>query len=201
MKDINILVFGDSIVYGAYDDEKAGWVNRLRIMLESKNDTYYNIFNLGIAGNTTIDVLKRLKYECENRCVPDAKNIIIFAVGINDSQIINQKNNVQKEAFKLNLINIITLAKKYADEIMFLGLTRVDESKTVPIPWNPSICYFNKRIIEFDNELENICMEKNVGYLKMYDLLEKEELTDGLHPDSNGHQKIAEKVINKLKIK
>lgn len=47
MKDVNILVFGDSIVYGAWDDEKAGWVNRLRLVLEHQNDVYYNIFNLG----------------------------------------------------------------------------------------------------------------------------------------------------------
>ena len=34
MKDINILVFGDSITYGAWDKEKSGWVNRLRLALE-----------------------------------------------------------------------------------------------------------------------------------------------------------------------
>ena len=42
MKDINILVFGDSIAYGAWDDDKAGWVNRLRLILEDNSNQYYN---------------------------------------------------------------------------------------------------------------------------------------------------------------
>ena len=34
----NICVFGDSIVWGAWDKEKAGWVNRLAIYCQNKNN-------------------------------------------------------------------------------------------------------------------------------------------------------------------
>lgn len=43
MKDIDILIFGDSITYGAWDSEKGGWVNRLRLTLENKGEIYFNI--------------------------------------------------------------------------------------------------------------------------------------------------------------
>lgn len=198
MKETNILIFGDSIVYGAYDNEKAGWVNRLRILLEEEKDTYYNIFNLGIPGNTTVDVIKRLKHECDIRCIGNSENIIIFAVGINDSQIYNRKNNVQIETFKINIKNLVTMSKKYSNKILFIGLTNVDESRTIPITWNDNINYFNKKIIEFDKVLEETCKEQNVEYLKMFDLLEIDDLEDGLHPNSNGHEKICNKVFNKL---
>lgn len=198
MKEVNILIFGDSIVYGAYDNEKAGWVNRLRILLEEEKDTYYNIFNLGIPGNTTVDVIKRLKYECDIRCVDNIENIIIFAVGINDSQIYNRKNNVQIETFKINIKNLVAMSKKYSDRILFIGLTNVDESRTIPISWNNNINYFNKKIIEFDNVLEETCNEQNVEYLKLFNLLETDDLEDGLHPNCKGHEKICNKVFNKL---
>ena len=48
MNDVNILVFGDSIAYGALDNEKGGWVNRIRLALESKSEIYFNIYNLRI---------------------------------------------------------------------------------------------------------------------------------------------------------
>ena len=40
--------------------------------------------------------------------------------------------------------------------------------------------------------------EKDVDYLYIYDLLEIEELFDGLHPNNVGHQKICDKVKNKI---
>ena len=36
----NICVFGDSIVWGAWDKEKAGWVNRLAIYCQNKNNGF-----------------------------------------------------------------------------------------------------------------------------------------------------------------
>ena len=45
-KDIVSLIFGDSIVYGLYDKEFGGWVNRVRIKLEQRAKNNF-IMNLG----------------------------------------------------------------------------------------------------------------------------------------------------------
>lgn len=199
MKDINILVFGDSITYGAWDKEKSGWVNRLRLALENDNsNNYYTIFNLGISGDVTEGIKNRFDNECKIRFNKNDNTIIIFSIGINDSQNIKDEDRVLLGTFRNNVISLINSAKKYTNNILFIGLTKVDESKVTPLPWDKDKCYLNNKIIIFDKELKNICLENNVDYLYIYDLLELEELFDGLHPNNVGHQKICDKAKTKI---
>ncbi|HIR58919.1 MAG TPA: hypothetical protein IAB38_02610 [Candidatus Onthousia excrementipullorum] len=199
MRDINILVFGDSITYGAWDKEKGGWVNRLRLALENDDsNSYYTIFNLGISGDVTESIKNRFDNECKIRFNKNDNTIIIFSIGINDTQNVKDEDRVSLETFRNNIITLINSAKKYTDNILFIGLTKVDESKVTPLPWDKEKGYLNTKIINFDKELKNICLENNVDYLYIYELLEIEELFDGLHPNNVGHQKICDKVKTKI---
>lgn len=198
MKDINILVFGDSIVYGAWDDESAGWVNRLRLALENKNDCYYNIFNLGIPGETTINVKERFNYECKHRHDINAQTIIIFSVGINDSYIVAGKNNVSILDFKNNILDLINMSKKYTENILFIGLSKVNEEQVCPLPWDNSISYLNKEILKFDEILKNVCKENKISYLDIFHLFKITDLQDGLHPNSKGHKKLCDEVLKQI---
>ena len=93
-----ILVFGDSIARGAVDLEKGGWVERLRIYFVN-NSKDKSVYNLGISGDTTENLLKRFMNECKVR----EPEIIIFAIGVNDSAIIQNKNNwVSEKDFQKN---------------------------------------------------------------------------------------------------
>ena len=199
MRDINILVFGDSITYGAWDKEKGGWVNRLRLALENDySNNYYTIFNLGISGDVTENIKDRFDNECKIRFNKNDNTIIIFSIGINDTQNVKDEDRVSLETFRNNIITLINSAKKYTDNILFIGLTKVDESKVTPLTWDKEKSYLNTKIINFDKELKNICLENNVDYLYIYDLLEVDELFDGLHPNNVGHQKICDKVKTKI---
>lgn len=199
MRDINILVFGDSITYGAWDKEKGGWVNRLRLALENDDsNSYYTIFNLEISGDVTESIKNRFDNECKIRFNKNDNTIIIFSIGINDTQNVKDEDRVSLETFRNNIITLINSAKKYTDNILFIGLTKVDESKVTPLPWDKEKGYLNTKIINFDKELKNICLENNVDYLYIYELLEIEELFDGLHPNNVGHQKICDKVKTKI---
>src|SRR3989344_3552583 len=91
-----ILVFGDSITYGAWDTN-GGWVQRLRTYLDKKQladpKLYYELYNLGVSGDTSTDLLERFEAETKQRIKRmSAKEeiIIIVAIGTNDS-IINNK--------------------------------------------------------------------------------------------------------------
>ena len=199
MRDINILVFGDSITYGAWDKEKGAWVNRLRLALENDDsNSYYTIFNLGISGDVTESIKNRFDNECKIRFNKNDNTIIIFSIGINDAQNVKDEDRVSLETFRNNIITLINSAKKYTDNILFIGLTKVDESKVIPLHWDKEKGYLNTKIINFDKELKNICLENNVDYLYIYDLLEVDELFDGLHPNNVGHQKICDKVKTKI---
>lgn len=199
MKDIDIFVFGDSITYGVGDDEKCGWVNRFRLNLEKDDTRTFQIFNLGISGDITEGVKNRFNTEFNTR--KDKKNdtLIIFSIGINDTQDINGKDRVTLEQFENNISHLIKNAKKYSDNIAFIGLSMVDETKVVPLPWNEEKSYFNKKIIIFDNKLKEICNKNNIRYLNIYNLLTLDELIDGIHPNSIGHQKICDEVTKFFK--
>ena len=81
MKGTNIIIFGDSITYGACDYEMGGWVNRLRIYFDNNAESKISVFNLGISGEISEEVLTRFDSEFNARYDKDKKNVVIFAIG------------------------------------------------------------------------------------------------------------------------
>jgi len=77
---VQILIFGDSITYGAWDKE-GGWVRRLRKFLDENYEDYL-IYNLGISGNNTDDLIERFEFETKQRLKENDETIIIFAIGV-----------------------------------------------------------------------------------------------------------------------
>ena len=198
MKSNSLLVFGDSITYGAYDNECGGWVNRLRLDLENNYLQSYTVFNLGISGQTTSDVLTRLESEIVTRYDENKNTIVVFAVGINDTQMINGKERISIVQFSNNIRELISIIRNFTENIVFVGLSIADEKKTTPIPWNKDKSYLNSRIRSFDNEIEKICKEEKVEYIEIWKSLSLFDLEDGLHPNSMGHQKLKEEIKKSL---
>lgn len=183
----NICIFGDSITWGKFDTEKGGWADRLKIFLEEKSDDF-EVYNLGVSGNITEDVFKRFETESKVR----QANILIFSIGINDSLYINSKDNplTPLDKFKSNLKDLIAKSRKFTEEIIFVGLTDVDESKTMPIPWKTGAYYDKENIAVYDQSLKSICEEEKVYYVSMEGIIDLDDLEDGVHPNSKGHEKI-----------
>lgn len=196
-----ILVFGDSIAYGAWDKE-GGWVSRLRKFIDEKNltdpDFECLIYNLGVSGDTTEDLLERFEFELEQRLDEEMETILIFSIGVNDSQFVKSKNSIKipQEKFRANLEELITAAKKYSSKIIFVGLWPVNEEKTNPVSWDEDKFYKNDSIRNYSNVIKTICEKNQVHFIDLFGLLLKEDykklLEDGLHPNSQGHQKFFE---------
>jgi len=190
-----ILIFGDSITYGAFD-KKGGWVERLKEKLMGKDILVYN---LGVSGDTTIDLLDR--FENETRARYDNDTTLILEIGINDSY----HSDITPEMFENNIQELIKKAKKYSKKIVFLGLTPVDESKTNPLPWNKNAFYKNNKIQKYDNIIKEVCKRNSIHFIEISNNFAKTDykilLHDGLHPNTKGHEKIFEivsKDLNKL---
>ncbi len=81
------LFFGDSITYGEYDGVFGGWVDILKRYALQKfhegNGDELILFNLGIGGETTEGLLKRMPVELEARNSADG-NLIFISYGAND---------------------------------------------------------------------------------------------------------------------
>ncbi|MDO8604451.1 MAG: GDSL-type esterase/lipase family protein [bacterium] len=196
-----ITIFGDSITYGAVDPEGGGWATRLRNYFESvgaRVDKDVDVYNLGISGDNTDDLLFRFKTEMIAR-KPD---IIIFAIGINDSQFVVSKNQsrIPIEKFKENLVRLAGQAREITNKIVFVGLTVVDESKTSPIPWNLDKRYTNKDIERYDIALQEFTQKENLAYIDTRGVLGMGDLSDGLHPNTSGHKKMFEYLKGKIEV-
>lgn len=185
---MNICIFGDSIAWGAYDPEQGGWANRLRNYFEAQNKDI-NVYNLSISGDTTTDLLNRFEVEVKSR----EPNIVIFAIGINDAQSASGANStrISIDEFKNNLKKLHLMTKKFTDKIIFIGLTSVDELKMKSVFGS---FYANQNIKYLDTEIKKFCEENNARFISMDGVVNIIDLDDGLHPNTEGHKKMFDKI-------
>ncbi len=183
-----ICIFGDSIAWGEGDPKYGGWVARLKRYFD-ENKVAVSVYNLSIDGNTSVGLIKRFKTEAFVR----EPEIIIFAIGINDS--IYQKPGetplIPIEDFSANLIRLAQEAQVIARQTVFIGLTQVDETKTQPfLQSSTGKCYSNQRIAKYNQVIKQVSQNRNCLFFDLFKLLSNSNLDDGLHPNEDGHQKI-----------
>lgn len=193
-----LCVFGASSTWGAWDLEKGGWVNRLRLWVDKKNrastegEFYWEVYNLGVSGDTTADVLVRFKAELTAR----EAGAVIISIGDNDT-VYDQspgKPRLTEDQFASNIEEMLALATAATDKVVVLGLKQVTEAKVQPVPWNTQANYRNASIQAYDQRLKKIAKEHGMYYVPMFDLLADDDLADGLHPNEQGHEKIFQRV-------
>lgn len=199
MKENTILVFGASITWGANDTEHGGWVELLKNFAAKRTNYYCAVYNLGISGDTSDLLLKRLTSECEARSRYGI-NTIIIAIGGNDSRYLKEETNVQTtpEKFRKNIQEIIDIAKRFVKNVVFVGILPFDESRTTPIPWDPIKYYINKLAQRNNDIIREECKKNGLLFVDLFEewnrLDYKKLLDDGLHPTTEGHKKIFETV-------
>lgn len=184
----NICIFGGSVTWGGNDSEKGGWVNRLRLWVDSQIKHEIEVYNLGVTGDTTENLLVRFEVEALAR----KPALIIFSVGINDSAYDNETdmNRVPLPKFIDNMEQLVRKAYMICNNVVIIGLSRVEESKTNPIPWKKNLYFKIPDILVYDNELRKIALKNDTPFLDVASLLSREDLDDGLHPNSEGHEKL-----------
>ena len=184
-------------------------MQRLRKFLDertSSEEDYFVVYNLGVDGDNTENLLERLKLETRHRLDENEEAAFIFEIGVNDSQFVHSQNSlrVPLEKFKNNIQSLINIAKRFSQKIIFAGLTPVDEPKTTPIPWNADKSYKNEYIQQYNDIIRTACEENNLFFIEIFERLKildyKNLFEDGLHPNSQGHQKIFE-IIKEFLIK
>lgn len=197
---MRILVFGDSIAQGFHDEVAGGWCNRLvaEVMKRGVESGYKydkSVVNLGISGDTTTDLLKRVKSEAESRILKyptDSYDVALIAIGVNDTQY-DMKTLAPKfslEETQTNLEKIITVLHSLNIKIVFLGLTNVYEPRIQPMAWKPTHGYSNNLINERTDLIEKITRNFGCEFIDMkgvYQGKEDQVMPDGIHPNAEGH--------------
>ena len=124
---ITIYLFGDSITRGSFDTESSGWADRIKAEANIKTvnnelEPLITVYNMGIGGNNTNDLLKRFKFETEQRLVRDSEIYFLFSFGTNDSAIYANtgEHAINIDQYAKNIRQVIAEAKEYSKNILFL---------------------------------------------------------------------------------
>ena len=186
---MGIGVWGASITYGECDSEGLGWVGRLRRSLVGRA----NVYNFGVCGDTSADVLKRFAVEADS-IDPD---IIMLSIGMNDSKFVKGEtaSNVSLIDFEENVKNIIRAAKTYTDQMYIVGLTRVANGLVTPRG-----SQFKSEIIEkYDVVLKKVADGEGIPFISVFNVIDPEhDLAEGLHPNAKGYEKLFNAVSSKV---
>ncbi|HKU19039.1 MAG TPA: GDSL-type esterase/lipase family protein [Candidatus Saccharimonadales bacterium] len=197
---MRVLVFGDSITQGFWDS-RGGWAARLRaaydeVRLKDPNLDAPLLFNLGICGETSEELCKRIEPEIVARRSHQGDSFaFVIASGMNDTKIEDGAVRSSPEAYRQHVTEVIWILRQHADvsKVLLVGLTPVDEARTAPTEWNPSVSLTNNRIREFDAVLREVATQSGASYVPVFEEFQKQPnwrtlLLDGLHPSDAGHQ-------------
>lgn len=173
-KQKTILFLGDSLTAGyGVEKEKA-----YPALVEKKLNEKYQVkvLNGGVSGSTTASGLSRLRWFLKAK--PD---IVVLILGANDGL-----RGIKLGESKKNLEKIILKAKDENLKIIIAGMM---------IPPNYGKEYtekFKQMYIELKDKYK---LSWIPFILKDVAGLEKMNIEDGIHPNTNGHEKIAENLI------
>ena len=196
-----ILCFGDSITFGRGEIPNKSWCGRLKDYFEVKGN-HNGVYNLGVPGHTSTDLLKRFDSEAEGRIRikrPSDQYLILIAIGTNDCKFDGKpENNTPRttdDQFRKNIKELIIKAKSYQTKLAFIGLPPVDESRTLPYE---ETWFKSERVKLFNDIIKELCEENNILFFDIFDIMIKENypklLDDGLHPNAAGYDFMFKKI-------
>ncbi len=201
---VKIVALGDSIIYGYGDPDGGGWVERLRRQWMAVENQGPVLYNLGIRGNRTVQVLDRLEQEFRQRGelrnqVPDG---IVLSVGVNDSARIQSPQGryyTNLEQFQLQINSLLEVAQHLCP-VLFIGMVPVDETR---MPFQGCLYYDHGSQYQYKEVTRLACLKLQIPYLDIFQLwLSRGEnwwrsrlCSDGLHPNTLGYQSLLQDIL------
>lgn len=137
----------------------------------------------------------------------EEKTLILIEIGINDSQFVltGNQHRISPDEYKQNLLKLIESSKQNGADLIFVGLTPVDDSRVDPTPWTPGKSYRLEFVKQYEEILKEVAREQNIPFVEiMSKFMEKDYknlFVDGLHPNLVGHQIMYEEVKKYLEEK
>ncbi|MGD9544304.1 MAG: SGNH/GDSL hydrolase family protein [Methylocystis sp.] len=186
-----IVIFGSSTIYGTADKDCGGFVNRLRLWRESI-DARNRVYNLGIWGEQTPNLIQRLPLEAAAR----RPHLIMAYPGFNDSRRDGRRdapNAVSLGQFRVMMEELISSAKAISETVVMTGIP-FDESRTTPLSGTDSY-YLLHDAEAYSNELVSVARAQGARILDFFSILQNEDMSplladDGLHGNAKCHERL-----------
>lgn len=188
--DLRVCFLGDSFINGTGDPEYLGGPGRLA-RLERRRGHPLTLYNLGIRGDTSLDVARRWEAEIAGRLTKDGRNGLVFSFGVNDAcPADNTLLPRVDEAVTLETTEAILTAARTRAPVLMVGPPPIAD---------PSV---NTRIFRLDEAFAAMCPRIGVPYLAVFASLRSDAewireatLGDGAHPAVEGYNRWAKLVF------
>lgn len=175
-----VICLGDSLTSGYGLPPELAYPHLVEAELKARG-IEIQVINAGTAGSTTASGLARLQWLIKAHRVP---KILIVALGANDGL---RGQNLEQS--KINLDAVITLAKAQGISVLLAGMK---------IPTNYGQTYSQQFEALFIDLAEQHKIPRIPFLLDQVAMKPERNLPDGIHPNREGHQIIAQTVLTHL---
>ncbi len=196
MSVLRLCCVGDSITSGQGDALYLGWPGRVgQHAAQQGHDC--TIYNLGIRGETSDQIVERWLQECQPRLAGYKHAAVVFAFGINDATEQDGEIRVPLERSMVNARTVLAEALNRRWHCLFVGPAPVDERRQ-PLIMEDGAARMKRNAVvaDYNDALRHVAGEAGVPYLDLFASLSAEpqwsdELSDGLHPSAAGYDRMA----------
>ena len=197
-----LIVIGDSGVYGWGDREGGGWCERLRRdWMQSPLAPV--LYPLGVRGDGLEKVAERWQREwgCRGELRRQLPQGVLLAVGLNDTARVGRvdgRPQLSLEAYRFGCEQLLR-AITQRSEAMVLGLSAVDEAV---MPFAGCLWYANDAVAAYEAALEEACLEVDVPFLSVHAAMRDEPTwlrwlePDGIHLNAEGHHWLHQRLMH-----
>ena len=142
-----------------------------------------HIFNLGLGGNNSTEVVARIDAEIFARTIHIDHAFV--SVGVND--ITNKAKLTSPEVYEENLKRIVEIIRSHHKQPHLLTMTPLQRE---PEKW-----------LEYNDIIERTSLALGTGFLDLRTCDLSGMTPDGVHPDADGHERIFQKIKSLLLLK
>ncbi|MFA6022405.1 MAG: GDSL-type esterase/lipase family protein [Rhodospirillales bacterium] len=177
---MRICFFGDSFVNGCGDPALLGWVGRV-CARQSQKGHDLTLYNLGIRGDSSSDVLARWAFEAESRLKAHPNRRLVFSFGANDAA-----QNIPRAISLDHTARILRAAQALAPTLMIGPAPIADDDVS------------DGRVASLCPQIASLCDTFGIAYLPIHARLrqstawmEEARAQDGAHPATGGYSALA----------
>ena len=183
--------FGDSLTQGVNDAlMPGGWVSRLAVMASEAGlcpiprATFYN---LGARRHSTANIAARWRSELDNRLIPGMVPRLVFCTGVVDMAAPGGGQPADPELAAAQMDKLLAQAAGVAPTLVISPPPVADAAAS-------------SRIGHLGKLQQQLCASQGIAFAQVYELLANttdymNDLSDGLHPGSQGCARMAQTLL------
>lgn len=184
------VFFGDSLTQGVGDETGLGWAGRLANQWNEKRELSW--FNLGVRGDTALELSRRAESELRVRLMPGVETWVVVSIGTNDASLFNKVPRVSVER-SVALLERTWDAIQKVGRPFWIGPVPVAKERLDLERAGEVYSFVTSRMKELSDAYGRVAERRAIPYLDLVDTFSgidfsQSESADGIHPKARGYE-------------